>query len=143
MHGAALRPLNESRQKNNGQHEQEKHDDQGFQHGHAFVAGLWGVAQLHNNALSIADATAIFLKIPLKSRIFCTGQGHQAREFHAKTSKFTHPRKFRVIFSDRFALDVGIGNFMMLRQSGIGWFCQRAKSETNGLSDFFIRQSRS
>lgn len=31
---------------------------------------------------------------------------------------------------------------MMLKQSGIGWFCQHAKVGDNGLSDFFIRRNR-
>jgi hypothetical protein len=40
-----------------------------------------------------------------------------------------------------FALDVGIGKFILLGQSGIGWLVQRAKVGDNGLSDFFVRRN--
>jgi hypothetical protein len=38
----------------------------------------------------------------------------------------------------RFALDVGLGKFILYEQSGIGWFCQRAKSETQVFPTFLF-----
>jgi hypothetical protein len=46
---------------------------------------------------------------------------------------------FGWIFRQGFELDVLWGKFILLKQSGIGWFCQRAKVGDKGLSDFFIR----
>jgi hypothetical protein len=64
---------------------------------------------------------------------------NEIKEDILKTPK---PRVSAIRFPQDFALDVLWGKFILLRQSGIGWFCQHAKVGDKGLSDFFIRQNR-